>query len=229
MEKVRILIGITTEANVCTETMESIYNLSIPVGVDTDLCIIHSYNVADGRNDLVNMMYNGNYDYIFFVDSDVVLPKNALVDLYEMNWYFTTGTYPRKEKDTLTKADPFTTLYWHNDSNKDHYCPYFMPFSALQEGYIIQVDCCGFGCTLVKKDLFDQLERPFFFMAHEECAKDGENNDLPYCMGEDMYFCRQVVQKGYQIWAHGSVQCGHVGRYVYRFPTKEEQEQRNKQ
>lgn len=218
MRKQRILIGISTESTVCTETVEALYNMKVPDDVETTLKIIHSYNIADGRNELVDIMIDEGYDYIFFVDSDVVVPENALVDLYGMQWYFVTGTYPRKEADTITNSDPYTTLYWHSEKNKTAYSPYFMPFSALQKGCIIQVDCCGFGCTLLRKDLFAELEPPFFFMAKEECSKGDDDSDLPYCLGEDMYFCRQVVQKGLQIWAHGSVQCGHVGRFVYNFP-----------
>ena len=73
VNKKRILIGITTAETVSHETMESIYNLVIPENVETVLRIIHAYNVADGRNDLVNIMFQENCDYIFFVDNDVIL------------------------------------------------------------------------------------------------------------------------------------------------------------
>lgn len=220
MDKKRIMIGISTEASVCTETVASLYNMKVPEDVETELRIIHSYNIADGRNELVDMMFNGGFDYIFFVDSDIVLPKNALTDLYGMQWYISTGTYPRKEPDTIHNKDPFTTLYWHSEKNKTAYSPYFMPFSALKSGRIIQVDCCGLGCTLIRRDLFENLKRPYFVMAKEECTKNEDGADNPYCLGEDMYFCRQIIQKGLQIWAHGSVLCGHVGKFVYNFPQK---------
>ena len=220
MDKKRIMIGIATEAAVCTETVQSLYNMMIPEDVETELRIIHSYNIADGRNELVDMMLNEGFDYIFFVDSDVVLPKNALADLYGMHWYFATGTYPRKEIDTLTQINPYTTLYGHLEENKDCYCPYFMPFSELPAGRIVQVDCCGLGCTLIHKDLFTQIERPYFFFAHENCSEDGTRS--PYCMGEDMYFCRKIVKAGLQMWAHGDVICGHVGKYIYQFPDRDE-------
>ena len=75
VNKKRILIGITTAETVSHETMESIYNLVIPENVETVLRIIHAYNVADGRNDLVNIMFQENCDYIFF------LIQNPLFDL----------------------------------------------------------------------------------------------------------------------------------------------------
>lgn len=217
-KKERILIGITTAETVAHEVMQSIYELEIPENTETVLRIIHAYNVADGRNDLVNIMFSENCDYIFFVDNDVILPKNALVDLYNMKWYFSVGTYPRKEEATLTSQDPFTTLYWHNERNKEVYCPCFLPISQLQPGYITPVDCCGLGCALIKKELFGMIEQPWFFFAHEG-APENSNTD-EYCIGEDMYFCRKVIRAGVQIWAHGSVLCGHLGKYVYHFPIK---------
>ena len=220
MDKKRIMIGISTEASICTETVVSLYNMKVPDDVETELRIVHSYNIADGRNALVDIMLKEGFDYIFFVDSDIVLPNNALTDLYGMQWYISTGTSPRKELDTINNPDPFTTLYWHSEKNKTAYSPYFMPFSALKPGRIIQVDCCGLGCTLIRRDLFENLKRPYFFMAKEECTKNEDGTDNPYCLGEDMYFCRQIVQKGLQIWAHGSVLCGHVGKFVYNFPKK---------
>lgn len=209
----KVLIGITTAETVAHETMQSIYGLHIPEGVETSLSIVHAYNVADGRNNLVDIMLNGGYDYIFFVDNDVILPKTALVDLYNMDWYFTTGTYARKEPRTLSDKDQFTTLYNHDERNKDVYCPTFMYLSSLPPNKLTQVDCCGFGCTLIRKDLFEKIEKPYFFFAHEETPKPGVRAE--YCIGEDMYFCRKVVKSGLQIWAHGNVLCGHLGKFVY--------------
>lgn len=213
VNKKKILIGITTAETVAHETMQSIYGLLIPEGTETSLSIVHAYNVADGRNKLVDIMFNEGYDYIFFVDNDVILPKNALVDLYNMNWYFTTGTYARKEQRTLTDKDQFTTLYNHDERNKDVYCPTFMYLSSLPPNKLTQVDCCGFGCTLIRKDLFEKIEKPYFFFAHELAPKTGVRAE--YCIGEDMYFCRKVVKSGFQIWAHGDVLCGHLGKFVY--------------
>ena len=214
----RILIGITTAETVAHETMQSIYDLIVPEDYQTTLKIIHAYNVADGRNNLVKIMQEGGYDYIFFVDNDVILPKNALVDLLSIGQQFCVGTYPRKEIGTLTKPNPWTTLYNHNERNRTIYCPTFLAFDKLPKDQVINVDCCGFGCTLIRKDLFDEIEQPWFFFAHEECKEQwGE-----YCIGEDMWFCRKVIKAGKDIYAHGNVLCGHIGKFIYRFPARPE-------
>lgn len=213
--KKRVLIAISTAETVAFEVMQSIYELEIPKEVETTLKIIHAYNIADGRNNLVNYMLSNGYDYILFVDNDVILPKNALVDLYNMQWYISTGTYPRKEMQTITSDVQYTTLYNHNERNLEVYCPTFMPVTCLQKGKITPVDCCGLGCTLIRRDLFSKIEQPYFFFAHE--GNPSSNNSDEYCIGEDMYFCRKVIRAGIQIWAHGSVLCGHLGKFIYKF------------
>lgn len=213
--KKRVLIAISTAETVAFEVMQSIYELEIPEDVETTLKIIHAYNIADGRNNLVNYMLANGYDYILFVDNDVILPKNALVDLYNMQWYISTGTYPRKEIQTITSDVQYTTLYNHNERNLEVYCPTFMPVTCLQKGKITPVDCCGLGCTLIRRDLFSKIEQPYFFFAHE--GNPSSNNSDEYCIGEDMYFCRKVLRAGIQIWAHGSVLCGHLGKFIYKF------------
>lgn len=216
MSSKKILIGITTAETVSHETMQSIYNLIVPTGYETILRIIHAYNVADGRNNLVNIMRNEHCDYIFFVDNDVVLPKNALVDLLSINEQFCVGTYPRKEINTIVNANPWTTLYNHNERNRTIYCPTFMAFSNLPKDGVVKVDCCGFGCALLKKEIFDEISQPWFFFAHEESKEQwGE-----YCIGEDMWFCRKVIKSGKDIFAHGNVLCGHVGKFIYGFPAR---------
>lgn len=213
--KTKVLIGITTAETVSHETMSSIYNMVVPDDVETVLHIIHAYNVADGRNNLVDIMYAENCDYILFVDNDVILPPNTLVDLLGMQWYFCVGTYPRKEFKTIIDEDQYTTLYNHNERNKEIYCPTFMRLSSLPPNQLTQVDCCGLGCALIRKDLFNAIEKPYFFFAHEgDITKDDMSE---YCIGEDMYFCRKVIKNGYQIWAHGNVLCGHIGNFIFQF------------
>lgn len=219
----RILIAITTAETVCHEVMEAIYNLIIPENVKVDIKIIHSYDVSNGRKDLVNHSIQNNYDYIFFVDSDVILPIDSLHLLYESinkgcKKYIMNGTYPRKEISTITSEDPFTTLYRHDPSNmaKYNYNPFFLPVSELPEFGVIPVDCAGLGCTLIKMELFTKILHnvEWFKFADEHSIIDVG----PYCLGEDMWFYRECIKRDIQPYAHGGVRCGHIGKFIYELP-----------
>lgn len=217
----KILIGITTAETVWHEVMESIYNLRIPNDIKVDLKVVHAYEVSNGRNELVDRMLAGGYDYIFFVDSDVVLPNSALEDLIAINEPLAAGIYIRKELASIGNRDPYTTLYYHGDYNKDDvrgFGPFFLPLHEIPKGQIIPIDCCGMGCTLIKKEVFEKLKKPYFFFAHEGDPNEKVEGGAVYCIGEDMYFCREMVRHNIPMFGVGSVRCGHIGKFIFEPP-----------
>ena len=62
---------------------------------------------------------------------------------------------------------------------------------------------CGFGCVLMKSDVFLDVYGRF----KEMFEPIGDN-------GEDVAFCWRARQCGYKIWCDPSVICGHVGYSV---------------
>jgi hypothetical protein len=215
----RVLIAITTGEGVPFEVMESIYGMTIPEGVTTDLKIIRSYSVSKGRNELVHHAMNNRYDYIFFVDSDVILPKDSLEKLYNAKKLVINGTYPRKEADTITNQNPWTTLYRHDPSlmQRINFGPYWLSNNELPKDGIIPVDAAGLGCTLIHMSVFTQYMKDvedWFVFAKEDCVI--ENG--PYCLGEDLFFYRECLRHGVQPFAHGAIRCGHLGKFIYSLP-----------
>ena len=213
---IKVLIGITTAETVHHETMESLFNMKRPEGVQVDLKIVHAYHVSKGRNELAMHAINNGYNYLFFVDSDVVIPPYTLERLLAANTLVVNGTYPRKEKDTITNANPYTTLYRHDrrNLNKINFSPFFMAQSELPANGVVPVDAAGLGCTLIKVDVFYILGgRDWFHFAEEQ----SEIHYGPYCLGEDLYFYRECLRHNIQPYAEGSVRCGHVGKMIYQF------------
>lgn len=216
---VRILLAITTAETVPHEVMESIYKLQKPSNVQVDLHIIHSYSVSKGRNDLVYYARSLQYDYIFFIDSDVILPEYALIKLYEAQKIVINGTYPRKELDSITKQNPWTTLYRHDPTlmQRINFGPFWLANDELPRDEVIPVDAAGLGCTLIKMELFTEIMadvQDWFVFAQEHNKFDKG----PYCLGEDLFFYRECLRHNVQPYAHGGVRCGHLGKFIYRLP-----------
>ncbi len=211
----KILIGITTAETVCHETMESLFNLQRPENIELLLKIHHSYNVAEGRNQLVKLAFREGCSHIFFVDSDIILPSDALIKLLDANVWVINGTYPRKELETITNSNPFTTLYRHEPKglNKINFGPFFMSQAELPNQGIIPVDAAGLGCTLIDLNTFRKLggNDDWFIFAKEE----SQIHMGPYCLGEDLYFYRSCLRKDIQPYAEASIRCGHVGKMIY--------------
>lgn len=211
----KVLIGITTAETVCHETMESLFNMTRPVDVQVTLRIVHAYQVSNGRNELAMYALQNGFDYLFFVDSDVVIPEFTLEKLLAANTLVINGTYPRKEPDTITKDNPYTTLYRHDRRglNAINFSPFFMSQNELPKEGVIPVDAAGLGCTLINTDVFRIIEGNDWFHFAQEQAKI---NFGPYCLGEDLYFYRECLRHGIQPYAEGSVRCGHVGKFIYK-------------
>ena len=100
----KILIAVPCYSYTQPLTMESIYSLVIPTDCITELKFIAGYTVAQARNRLVQYSIDNNFDYTFFVDSDIILPKDTLNKLFELNVPIATSWYIKKmEGDGITE------------------------------------------------------------------------------------------------------------------------------
>ena len=98
----KILIAIPTFENIMPETFKSIYDLD-PCGNELSFEFVKGYDCARARNDIVQKALDGGFDYIFMVDSDMIIPQDALQRLLEYPTEICLGLCPRKNtKDGTT-------------------------------------------------------------------------------------------------------------------------------
>jgi len=148
-------------------------------------------DVAVARNNLAGRAAG---DYILFIDDDVLLPTDALVKLISHNKDIICGLY-------YSRQEPFfPQIYYKNKESKDRYDAVFEP-----EG-LIEIDACGGGCLLIKKEVFDKLEKPYFHYI--------PRGEKTLRKGEDLYFCEKAKEAGFKIYCDTSVKCGHMGTKV---------------
>ena len=58
----------------------------------------------------------------------------------------------------------------------------------------------GFGCVLVKMEVFDKMEWPYWKFEYQK-------GDVIY--GEDIYFGYKAIKTGYDLWIDPKVKCEH--------------------
>ena len=154
-----------------------------------------SYSIGDSRNLIVEHALEIGYDYIMWVDSDMILPKNTLTTLMSHDKDVVSGVYAYK----LIGAENAVTKRF-KDKAKDIYED--IPLKEITESKrLIEVDGVGFGCVLTKVDVFRHIKKPWFRYTPN--------------MGEDIYFCRKAQKAGYQVYLDTSILCGHVGSVNY--------------
>lgn len=123
-------------------------------------------------------------DGILWVDSDVVLPQDAITRLVAENKDFITGIYVQREP-------PHFPLV----ANFDAVRKTFSWFIEFPPNVVAPVDGCGFGCVLTSLKMLKALKAPWF--AFETYS-------------EDFDFCLRARAAGYQLFVHTGVLCGHL-------------------
>ena len=196
-----MLIAVPTFENVNTETFESIYNLKIPGGVNSNLKFIKGYDCAKARNRIAKISQNEKYDYVFMVDSDVVLPENALLELFKFFDTFSgmiIGYYPRKNEPD--QSEVYKNGWGYPIENR-------MSIEHLKQSKadLIRIQGGGLGCALIRVSVFDQLDYPYFKYIE---YPDGEG------LSEDLYFCEELVKRNIPIYVNPKVGCGHVKKRI---------------
>lgn len=155
--------------------------------------------IYTSRNNLALQAMKAEFDYMLWLDSDMVFQQDLLVQMKqtmdERGLDFLTGLYFRR-------VPPFTpVLFDQLDIDENGICTW-TDFKDVPEG-LFKVGGCGFGCVLIKTDVLFDVQ-----------AKFGEMFNPIANMGEDLSFCWRARQCGYDIWCDPSLVCGHVGYTV---------------
>lgn len=189
----KILIAIPTDKYVEAETFKSIYDLEIPEGYDTEFQFFYGYNVAQIRNLIAE--WAKHYDYLFSVDSDIVLPSDSLKKMLNSNKDIISGLYIQRIPNTHTLE-----IYMDNENGGMNNIPY----ELIKNNGISEIAGCGMGCCLIKSEVFKNMEYPHF---EYHSALYHENT-----ISEDIDFCMKARKCGFRIWADPSIICDHIGK-----------------
>ncbi len=90
-----ILIAIPTNKYVESETFKSIYDLDIPEGYVTEFQCFYGYRVDQIRNLIAE--WAKRYDYLFAVDSDIILPRDTLSKMLALDLDVVSGLYIQRK------------------------------------------------------------------------------------------------------------------------------------
>lgn len=194
----KILIAIPTNKYIEPETFKSIYELDVPEGYEVDFQFFYGYQIDQIRNLIAE--WAKRYDYLFSVDSDIVLPSDALRKMIEADKDIVTGLYIQRIPNTHTLE-----VYLVNPNGGFSNIPRELLF---QHNGLVEVAACGFGCCLVKGEVFRNMEYPHFYY---QSALDHRNT-----LSEDVYFCKKARDSGFQIWADTTITCDHKGSTFFK-------------
>jgi len=193
----RILVAIPTAKYVETETVKSLWDLDVPEGYNLDLQFFYGYQTDQVRN--LSAEWAKRYDYMLSVDSDIVLPKNALTKMLAADKDIISGLYIQRIPNTHT-LEVYMDIPNGGCTN--------IPYHLMKDRGVVEIAACGMGAALIKSDVFRKMDYPHFYY---KSALDHKNT-----VSEDVYFCKKARQAGFTVWADASIQCDHKGTNFFR-------------
>ena len=190
----RILIGIPTAKNIEVDTFKSIYDLEIPAGYTATFQYFYGYNIDQVRNLIAHWVVNTPFDYLFSVDSDIAFPPDTLAKLLAHDRDAVSGLYIQRKP-----GQHILEVYEDNGQGG----AVNIDYARLKNRGLVEITGAGFGCILVKRQVFETIGYPQF--------KYHSAIDHADTISEDVFFCRRARECGFKIWADTSIKCRHIG------------------
>lgn len=200
MKKIMVAVPtreyIDVDSEKCIRKLERDSWLNKDIQVDVELqpsTVIH-----DARYALAELAIKGKYDYILWIDSDMVFSPFVLYDLLEADKDIVSAVcFMRRapyEPCIYSKLRMGATL------EEDQIEKYF----DYPDG-VFEVEACGMAMCLMKvvvlEDIITKVGQPFFPVKSDHRT-----------LGEDLSFCFNARRAGHKIWATSKPLVGHIGK-----------------
>ena len=176
-----------------------------------------SMNVAENKELARKMALGSDAEYFFFVDSDIVLPKNATSELVlqltakkadpKLVRYVEKSL---KVKCVYKQKHAIAGYYPLKDDKAEWIAGRFIADNLITrlrkvEPSVNRIDFAGLGCMMVSRALLEKAQ-----------IRDGTDKFVKTSDGQVVFlddsldFCNQIFELGHQLWADGSVVCKHL-------------------
>jgi hypothetical protein len=211
MVKKDVLIGFPcydnkAEVAILQEVIHAIMDPNCPVGS------VQYYNgdslIPRGRNKIAKMFLDSPYNYLMFIDSDIIFAREQIARLRSHDKGIVGGVY-------LKKKLPYEPV-----------CNAFLG----EEGPLAIMREIGTGFMMIRRDVFAGIQSMFpehDYKADDDEPKEGHRYHDWFRVGvengrylsEDWFFCQNAAKLGYKTYQDQSILVEHVGRMTY--PTKD--------
>ncbi len=175
----------------------------------------HRMSIDHARNSAAEMALQSDCDYLMFLDDDVLVKPETLDMLLKADKDIIAGLviirghpfnnmafkFKEEKEEEKQSLEFYNELPLKESCEAGHEvykieCESCIKSSKLQE--LVKCDAVGFSCCLIKCDVLQALEPPFFVTAKNHT--------------EDIYFCLKIrsLNPIPEIWLHTGVKCGHL-------------------
>lgn len=155
--------------------------------------IVEKYkNCSRNRETARQIALASDADFFFFVDSDVVVPPDALINLMRNEKEVVGGWYKIRNTENRYPAGK-----WVADNT-------YYSYQKVQPG-LVKVDCLGMGCALFSRKILEQIK---FESGTEWQAKMTDGR--PMILGECAMVGNRLAELNCDFYMDGNVVCDHI-------------------
>lgn len=211
-----ILIGMPCYGGqVSDKTVNSLFTLgkvfvrnNIDHGI---LTIANSSIIHHARSRIANFFINSTeYEYLFFIDSDIGFDANDVIKLYNYREKIVSGAYPMK-------TVPLRWCYRVHEPRQ------------IRDS-LIRIRSNGMGFTLIHRSVFENIANRFGDrliykpnqFEHSPITDPGPSYHYfaemkvdSNFLGEDISFFERVHECGIESWLDTSISLSHVGSHIF--------------
>lgn len=244
----RLLISVPLTGMVRAEWMLARYGQGIPTNwsqVDIiqwmDQYSPMGYLVADARNSAVDHMMKGKFEWLMFIDHDVIIPFDTF---WKMNQWMMKGTVPVLGGLYFTKSLPAEPLLYREWGSS-----YFMDWKMGDE---VWVAAMGLGCNIIHRSILEVIYKDSekYKMGNQEVRRifqtpchtffDAEKQNWSVEGGtEDIFFYKRlkseriyeragwpdIQKKKWPVLCDTSIFCRHIAWDGTQYPVNCEEKQ----
>lgn len=146
----------------------------------------------NARNLAVKDFLEDFWDYLIFIDSDIIPPPETIDELLKADKEVIAPLCLTIKPDDNNMIFPIPVAHRYDENHQ--YRPHYG--TGVEE-----TDTITGGMFMVKREVYEKLERPFYFTYH----KDGT---VEY--SEDFVFSQQCQSLGYKLYTHYGMICEHM-------------------
>ena len=136
---------------------------------------------------------NKDITHLLFIDSDMWFEHDAAERLLKRDKDIIGVPY------NLRKDPPTSTMKMHDENGN-------VLWQEYPDG-LIKAAAVATGFMLIKTNVFEKIQKPWFFF---EANEDGD-----LVTGEDMWFCFAARKAGFDIWADSTISVKHIGDKLF--------------
>ena len=163
--------------------------------------------IYDARNAFALEAINGKYDYLVFLDSDIVMEPDTVIrlveDIEQSGADLVTGIYFKRRLPTAP------VIYRHIDWYEDEVLGAQESAEVYEDwpenGGLFEIEGCGMGCCVIRVSMLPEVVAAFRISPFTPQPR----------LSEDLSFCWRLKVIKKQMLADPTILPGHAGLKVY--------------